>query len=503
MKKRNNSSGVVIPKILYDERLHDDNAPHIGSNLRTGWMCTKKPNFDAYLYAFYVMLGKTTKVYIGWHGSEKKRVSSTFGFGGYATAYTHSSKNADLIRDLHNPNAIITHLILGCGTMTQMAQAEYQVLSRANAVGNSNYYNRSNGGGRGVASGADPHHDVIANIVNKRHANKYKKTPVDLATLLGYKRIQARLENLDYDHIDNLLPHMIKDPSNFEVMGLMPNPKNKNGEPLIGDGNHCLGTGILARKQRPIAIPLVKVPYDDWKLLEGNTVALRRLGLLCNTQSFVPRKPHSNDDIANSVAELITERALYMPTVTPEDELTPNWKHPVIDNYLGKSGLDVTGRNRKKIIPKAEMIYSRNLTVSLGKTLCNWQNAPNEAGKGGEPSSPEYTYFLQYKDDVHARHGSDTLIFVRSLDGFLWPNILKALTITNHMGNPEIRDDQKIAVCLYDSVAMHGSSAKQKAGYKNKSVFHYLYDTFFYTKINMVSTVHLPKYSDGLSVIKE
>ena len=41
MKKRNNSSGVVIPKILYDERLHDDNAPHIGSNLRTGWICTK------------------------------------------------------------------------------------------------------------------------------------------------------------------------------------------------------------------------------------------------------------------------------------------------------------------------------------------------------------------------------------------------------------------------------------------------------------------------------
>lgn len=503
MKKPNNSPAIDIPKILYEEKLLNEQNPHIGSNIRTGWMCTKKPSFDAYLYAYYVTIDTVTKEYIGWHGTENKRVSATFGFGGYTTAYKHSSKNPDFIRDLRNPNASITHLILECGTMDQMRQAEYELLSSANAVSNSNYYNRSNGGGRGVVSSADPCYDIIMNIVNKRHANKYQKTSVDIATLRGYEVVQARLEAIDWEHIQNLLPHMLKDPNQFEVLVLMPNPKNKNGRPLIADGNHAVQTGVKASKDRSIAIPIVEVPYDDWKLLEGNLVALRQLGLLCNTQSFVPRKPNSHDDIANSVAELITERNLYMPTVTPEDGLTPNWKHPEIDKYLGESALAVSERNRKKIIAKAEKIYLNNRIVSLGKTVCNWQNAPDKAGVGGEPNSSEYAYYQKYKASVHEQYGSDTLIFIRSRDGGLWPGILRALIEPNNIGNLEIKAGQKIVVCLYDSLAMHSSSVKQKAADMNERTFHYLYNAFYISKINLVSTVHLPRYSDELSEIKE
>jgi hypothetical protein len=153
--------------------------------------------YAAYVYRVTITFkdGITKKIYIGAHGSEKKRVS-------IYDPYDFSSEDEEFLEDLRNPDNHVYFEIVMKGTCYDMFDLENQMLEKVDAGNPENklYYNNSNGGSRFTSQSAaiEAFIDSLVEKCDNGEFDKYKQElPVEYIEEQGneHGRVQIRTDD--------------------------------------------------------------------------------------------------------------------------------------------------------------------------------------------------------------------------------------------------------------------------------------------------------------------
>jgi hypothetical protein len=231
-------------------------------------------SYEAYVYEYHI--GETNKKYLGYH------------VGRFDETYQHSCENPQFLKDL-SVSKKITITLIDFGSKFDMINLEHELLKSVDAKNNPNYYNRSNGGGRGVTSVFDID-DLYQKIINK--AFPIRRTLV--SELKEMIRLQVRLEddskhtkaitdriNADHGNTDNYLVHVLEE--------------YDNGKDAVGNGNHSIDGADDAKNHKTAELPTMYIPKSEWS--KYNKSQLRLLCLDLNPKLKYPSKPNVTEDI--------------------------------------------------------------------------------------------------------------------------------------------------------------------------------------------------------------
>lgn len=357
--------------------------------------------------------------------------------------YLHSSKCIELEQAIENPNNIITCNIIAFGSANEMATLEHTELAKVHAVSNSDYFNRSNGGGRYVLN-LNKQQEMIDNIMNNILLNKYpinfyNKSELDM---LGF--YQVRLQLLDRNHVNNLKDRMkiiskaLPDTETGERPKIDPivilMSKDKDGKSKIIGGNHsraaCLG-GIPLMN----GLEAIEVPYKDWcDLAECDIVTL---GLLLNPMEEKVRLSNNLDDIANWIVNCIEDHKLYKNVLPINGDVKdPWWSHDYIKHFL--NNMNILPNQKGPTIQKAMRIFEERTGIKPGNNYIDWSDA-------GLESVPYIKKWLNDHTEHMRKHKNTTVIKITSDLGIM-------TQIDKRLIKTDIRTGNIIKVCPNNKV---------------------------------------------------
>ena len=238
-------------------------------------------SYDAYVYAYHI--DETGKEYLGYH------------VGRFDETYQHSCENPEFIGDLANSKKVLFTLI-DFGSKCDMINLEHKLLKKVDARNNPKYYNRSNGGGKGVISLFN-----TTDLYSKIHSNVFEIKKVKISELKKLKRLQVRVEdikqhmkhiadrvNTDLGNTDQYLVHVLED---YEF----------DGQNLVLNGSHTI-EGIAKSKHGKIAeVSVMFIPKKEWK--KYTEPQLRTIANDLNPRNKYQTEPSKWEDWAKNLYE--------------------------------------------------------------------------------------------------------------------------------------------------------------------------------------------------------
>ena len=238
--------------------------------------------YEGYLYKIKVV--DTNKIYIGYRSKP------------YDGTYFFSSECPIFARDLSKASKII-YEILDYGYNIDMATKEREMLVEVNAKDNSDYYNKSNGGGIHAIASFSSIEDLYDSILNGDLS--YCIQNVLITTLMSYKRIQVRLED-DTKHVKNITDKVndnwgdenyIKDNYLCHVL------EDYDGvvQHRVINGNHTRKGISKSKVGKTAEVPTMIIPKSIWEKFDQTD--LEGLGLMLNPRHKNFRKPTEDNDL--------------------------------------------------------------------------------------------------------------------------------------------------------------------------------------------------------------
>ncbi len=230
-------------------------------------------NYQAYVYEYFIT--ETNMKYIGSH------------VGRFDETYQHSCKNVQFLTDLANSKNIIITLI-NFGTKFDMVNLEHELLKAVDAKNNPNYYNRSNGGGKGVTSVFD-----IDELHQKTDEIEIKKKPC--SELIKLNRLQVRVEN-DSLHIKQIKNRIDADYGNTENYLIHIFEEYDNGKDMIANGSHTILAASQSKYSTAAVFDVKYIPKIEWS--KYNDAQLRLFAMDLNPKEKYVRKSNQREDWA-------------------------------------------------------------------------------------------------------------------------------------------------------------------------------------------------------------
>ena len=422
--------------------------------------------------------------YVGFH---KGTVNDIYDF-----TYWHSSTNLELNKALQNAYKII-FLIIDYGSVTEMQTLEYNKLKEVNAKQNPKYFNKSNGGGKGVkaAKGHNKVDIIYSNLLDKKYDIKFHSKD-DFKKLIEEKRdIQVRIQT-NTEHIQRLRGNMF-DPNashtHEPAVLLMSSSKNISESKLIG-GNHSVRAMIGAPHMNGLMAH--EVPYKDWKDLTPSD--LRLLGLQLNPRHKNPRKEAGLDDIAQWAADIIEERQLYKNASSKDknEKSIPWTDHPDVVAGINSIAPDLTPAERGAITKKLNAIFDDKHRLTLGHNFIDWSVSGLAEDKNLEK------WYNSYCDNIRALKPYDAVIKISS-GQHIWSQIEKSFYEYQEINNDFVITDhpKKILVLIYFYKMGHDQSNEWKKSYQN---YTYAYNKA-YKNIVTIDTEFLPQTTEALTLL--
>jgi hypothetical protein len=475
-----------------------------GNRMTLTHSCHFSESHDAMLYKITITIGRKIMHYIGYHGRSKKNPLEPL-LDDFPVKYIHSSKNPELIADFANPDSTIVYGIIASGTIQEMKQLEYQELAKVDAVNNVHYYNKSNGGGKGVKKiVTDSCRQILNEICTKIKNDTYDKTFILKNELKTIPRVQVRMEKIDIDHVNDLKEIMYKNGSNtFIAHALLYN----NGKRELIGGIHTTEGIIQVNTERGLSV--MDIPEEDFKLL--NKSSLHELGLRLNKGPAIKQKENSNDDLANQVLMKIEEHGLYT------SEGNPDIHHPIIKDTM--DGLGILKGKRKTIFKIVASNAVTQKALSLGQNLINWElkkvdllNLKNRTWAEDDPEAFQKNYLSRVITDIQEKHGKDT-IFVKASPAAYFFKSVEKIYLKNGVINegqplrgqpgfdPIKHKAPKIAMIYYNPTDMFYDDKAQDKAKEVITNFDAMYKNIHEPAclFQIVSVTYLPKTTQELN----
>lgn len=437
-------------------------------------------DYDAFLYRIDVLESGSDiwKYYIGWHSGHIEDVEMH--------RYLHSSRNQELDAALETADSIIYNF-LDFGTKIDMATLEAKMLSEVNAVSNSLYYNKSNGGGKHCHIPKSDY-DLANAIFDKIQNGSYIKNFYSKSTLKKMlnenKKIQVRVQEFDPFHVRVLRDKMEgKTAADFDPIHVLM-PENDEELPVIIGGNHST-IGATGSKTMN-GLYAIEIPYNDWHKLEYTD--LQYLGMLLNPEDEKPRKTNSLEDIAKWVVATIEEKGLYknanqLPFAEPE----PWFNSSIIANALIKMGLSANQRGRVTSLAKDD--WKRKELFKSGSNFIDFSDL-------GLSENPRLNLWLKnHKNHLMNSKNLDMIVKISS-GQHIWSQIEKVI-IKHDPNTGKILDHpKKIHVLIYFTKLDYEESTAWKKSYE---VWNYTYKKFFSNDLEITHEL-LPTTSDKINL---
>ncbi len=337
-------------------------------------------NYEGYLYKIKVV--DTNKIYVGYRSKP------------YDGTYFFSSECPIFARDLSKASKII-YEILDYGYNIDMATKEREMLVEVNAKDNSDYYNKSNGGGIHAIASFSSIEDLYDSILNGDLS--YCIQDVLITTLMSYKRIQVRLED-DIKHVKNITDKVndnwgdenyIKENYLCHVL-----------EDYDGVGNHRVINGNHTRKGiskskmgKTAEVPTMIIPKSIWEKFDQTD--LEGLGLMLNPRQKNFRKPTEDNDLKKQLLS-----RYFIKEIPIDSVVNKAW----LKNRFYMTSPQITGliKTTKKEMLKQE-------TLIMGKVWIDW-------------SSDDWSQQLEAKLDEH--RDKNTFTMAMTSGKFDWNKII-------------------------------------------------------------------------------
>jgi len=230
--------------------------------------------YAAYVYRITVtFLDGTWKIYIGAHGSEKKRVS-------IYDSYDFSSEDEEFLADLRNPDNKVYFEIVMKGTTYDMFDLENQMLEEVDAGNPDNtlYYNNTNGGSRFTSQSAaiEAYIDSLAEKFHNGEFDQYNQIlTVDYIKDQIEKYGQIQIRDDDEEIANDEYTKNLADAINvrFGKTDFLPSclafgqwGPNKDGL-LWGDGTQRLTSTDIS--ERGVDLTVCVLPKKEYKKIAG------------------------------------------------------------------------------------------------------------------------------------------------------------------------------------------------------------------------------------------
>lgn len=304
---------------------------------------------------------KNDKIYIGFHKTEDKDDL-------YSSSSTSPQFRIDWTR------GELEKTVLAEGTVEEMINLEYAVLTKFDAKNNKQFYNKSNGGGEGVDKTAVVDPKLIKKTVDwvggkiakeKKKVGVFNKlkmqklaqsikdgdrevVEVSVQQLYTLHRNQVRMQSIDHDHVEELVI-AFSDPAtarNYLTPVIVLADKTGRMIKLL-DGNHRVEA---AHKAKWIEIPSVIISEKEF---DHNDYNQEFFGVLMNDQ---PYKVLGNND------DDLTKQLMALSTMHPELAInSPAFISLAKDMFGGKNGLWHSSKVTKRCQKLAEVAEEEKL----------------------------------------------------------------------------------------------------------------------------------------------
>ena len=150
---------------------------------------SEMPNW-ATSYVYKITSTNLNKTYIGYHKEN-------------GDAYFGSPTDNELILLISNPNAELTFDIIEFGSVEEMKQLEYEMLSAVDARNNKDYWNKTNGQ-PGIPKFNRDAINHIRDIVNNQH-QEYVSELILVSILSEIPKVQVRGEEYDLENLRDIM----------------------------------------------------------------------------------------------------------------------------------------------------------------------------------------------------------------------------------------------------------------------------------------------------------
>jgi hypothetical protein len=226
--------------------------------------------YEAYVYEYTNL--DNNKKYIGYHK------------GSVDDSYNHSATCDEFRREFTNPNSSFEYRVIDYGYKEEMAQLEYNLLSKMNAAKNPQFYNKSNGFRQYKSADVDK---CIQFVQSLKDAELYPRVMEDIRKHVEMNTLQVRFQH-DPDH-QRLIKQKIDD-KNGDTSKCNPvivmEGRGADNSDLRVDGNHTVFGASMSANATDI--PVIRVPYDENK--DFSFAELRIIGNLLNGRPDVVKK---------------------------------------------------------------------------------------------------------------------------------------------------------------------------------------------------------------------
>lgn len=202
-------------------------------------------DYQAYVYEYFIT--ETSKRYIGYH------------VGKFNETYQHSCENVGFLADLAASKKVII-TIIDFGSKFDMINLERRMLKEVDAKNNPNYYNSSNGGGKGVTSLFNTE-ELYSKIITK----VFEIKKVKISTLKKMKRLQVRTEDIK-KHIKHIADRVNTDLGNTdEYLVHVLEDYDDVGGCLVLNGNHTIEGISISKNGKNAEVSVMFIPKKEWK----------------------------------------------------------------------------------------------------------------------------------------------------------------------------------------------------------------------------------------------
>lgn len=423
--------------MLFDERIEISDRYIIANHIDTN------SSYEAFLYKVEVQIfnSPNVKYYIGWHAGPVEDI--------YTLKYFHSSNNSEFKFDLENSPKITNH-ILHCGTKEEMATMETRMLKDVKAVKNSQYYNKSNGGGKFSK-------DLPIDIKKINKLIEDCKNGVYPTVLYNREKLKRLLTNGNYIQVRENL----RDEDYIQELRLLFNGQNADYvDPIImlmkNDPN--VDGDIISGNQRTRAVIdigtmnglyAIEIPYEAW--CDFSTTEIQALGFDYNKKVGKTQKYNSYDDYANFVVNVIAENNLYLT------DGKPFFNHESFKVLFESYGLNPSQRG--EVTKRAKDLYQSRVNIGHNNNFVSFsdKNVKNE---------PIIKKYYESHVDFIKNHQDVSQIIKVSAGNSIISQLEKHLFLSDVNGRAT-DTHRKVAIIIYHPTPGHKES-EDWAKYRSK-----------------------------------
>lgn len=388
--------------------------------------------YEAFLYQVDVEVSSDVMHYIGWHAGQVEDI--------YTLKYFHSSTNPNLKKDLEVSPKIINR-ILYSGTKEEMATMETRMLKQVNAVKNSKYYNKNNGGGK-YSKDLPININKINKIIDDAKTGVYPILFYDKDKLKRHIEngnfIQVREDLRDEDYIQELRLLLNGQSADYvdPIVLLMKKDPNVDGDIISGNQRTRAAINIGTMN----GLYAIEIPYEIW--CDLSTTEIRALGLDYNKRVGKTQKYNSYDDYANFVVNTIIENKMY------EADGQPMFNHITFTDLFKSYGLNASQRG--EITKRAKTKHHLRVSVGHNNNFVSFSddNIKNE---------PIVKKYYESVVDFITNHQDVTKIIKVSAGQSIISQIEKNIFLTDSNGRAT-NTHKKVAVIIYHPKPGHKES---------------------------------------------